>query len=795
MKTLLTVALACLLTAAPARETNARSRDAPPPALPAARVEAAATQSQGDSARVQGGARVEGFLTDQRGDPVRGAAVVLRAGDRVVGESVSDAGGRFAFEGVTHAELTVSVQAKGFAAAEHTWGAEAGETTRLRITLLPAPLAERVTVTATRNEARLGETGASVVVLSAAELEETPALTLDDALRQVPGFQLFRRAGSRTANPTAQGVSLRGLGPSGASRALVLADGVPLNDPFGGWVYWGRVPRESIARAEVLRGGASSLYGSSALGGVVQFVTRRPGTPALSLETSYGNQGTGHGSLYAGGGRGRWGASLAAEAFGTEGYVTVGEAERGRVDTPAGTRHAALEMTVERRVGDAGRLFARGSYFAESRRNGTPLQTNATRARQLAAGADWQHGRAGAFGLRAYASAQTYDQSFSAVAAGRGSETLTRLQRVPSQAAGASAQWSRLFGGGHALTLGLDAREVRGASDEIGFNNAGRVVALTGLGGRERTLGLFVQDTLRLTPRLILTAGARFDRWRNYAARSASRPPARPEPAVVLFPDRSESAFSPGLSLLFKQSDALSLTASAYRAFRAPTLNELYRGFRVGNVLTLADEGLRAERLTGGEAGLVYAPRRGALTVRGNLFAASLAGAVANVTLSSTPELITRQRRNLGRTRSAGLELEAEARLGERWTFSGGYLLTDARVREFAARPELEGLRVPQVARHLFTFQARYTNPRLLSIALQARASGRQFEDDQNLLPLGGYLTLDARAARRLGRRVEAFASFENLTGRRYEVGRTPVTTLGPPALARLGLRLRLGTP
>src|ERR671929_131193 len=104
----------------------------------------------------------------------------------------------------------------------------------------------------------------------------TSAATLDDALRQVPGFTLFRRTGSRVANPTSQGVSLRGVGASGASRALVLADGIPLNDPFGGWVYWGRVPRASVERIEVLRGGASSLYGSSALGGVVNLITRRP---------------------------------------------------------------------------------------------------------------------------------------------------------------------------------------------------------------------------------------------------------------------------------------------------------------------------------------------------------------------------------------------------------------------------------------------------------------------------------------------------------------------------------------
>jgi outer membrane receptor protein involved in Fe transport len=771
MKTILTLALVCLLSAFFAGPSVA---------------------ARGASA--QGRTRIEGVVLDQRGEPVRAATVTLLMGADAAAETVSDAGGRFAFQDVTVAAVTLLVRATGFASAERTLSLRTDENAQLEIVLALAPLAERVTVTATRTSARLGETAASVVVVSAAELAETPALTLDDALRQVPGFQLFRRAGSRTANPTAQGVSLRGIGPSGASRALVLADAIPLNDPFGGWVYWGRLPRESIARVEVLRGGASSLYGSAALGGVVQFVTRRPEPGVLSLETSYGNQATGHGSVYASSQRGPWGAALAAEAFRTDGYILVGEAERGRVDAPAGTRHASLELTVERSLRGDGRLFARGSYFGEARRNGTPLQTNNTRIRQVAAGADWQDERAGTFALRAYASAQTYDQSFSAIAADRQSETLTRLQRVPAQAAGAGAQWSRALGQSHALVLGLDAREVRGASDEVGFN-AGRAASLSGAGGRERTFGLFVQETARLSSRLVLTAGARFDRWRNYGARSTTRTLARSGAAVTAFEDRTESAFSPHLSALFKASDKVSLTASAYRAFRAPTLNELYRGFRVGNVVTLANEQLCAERLTGGEAGFLYTPRRNAISLRGNLFLSSLARPVANLTLAITPEVITRQRQNLGRTRSAGLELEAEARLGERWFVSGGYLLTDARVREFAPQPALEGLRVPQVARHTLTFQARYSNPRLLSFSVQGRASGRQFEDDLNQLSLGRYLTLDARAARRIRRGLEAFAAAENLTGRRYAVGRTPVTTFGPPLLVRLGLRVRLGAP
>src|SRR5215213_6655325 len=284
--------------------------------------------------------RIEGVVQDQTGAAVVRAEVTLKNGAAVIGQSVTDSGGRFRFEVSTPAATILSVRAEGFAAFESRLDAAPTNLLGLEIVLAPAPLSEEVTVTATRTETRLGDTPASIVALSSTELSTTAAVTLDDALRQVPGFSLFRRSGSRTANPTTQGVSLRGTGASGASRAVVLADGVPLNDPFGGWVYWSRVPRTSVNSIEVLRGGASHLYGSAALGGVVNIFTRKASEPVLLFETSYGNQQTFDASLFTAAHKGQWGASISAETFHTDGYIIVDERERGRVDTPANSRNA-----------------------------------------------------------------------------------------------------------------------------------------------------------------------------------------------------------------------------------------------------------------------------------------------------------------------------------------------------------------------------------------------------------------------------------------------------------------------
>ncbi|MEJ7618559.1 MAG: TonB-dependent receptor plug domain-containing protein [Pyrinomonadaceae bacterium] len=404
------------------------------------------------------GKKLEGLVVDQSGAPVAGADVSFE-GEASRSVSVrTDTDGSFVLEIGAAGAGRLVVRAQGFATAEQRLSerrfADAAEA--LRVVLAPASVAEQVTVTASRVATRLSDTAASILVLSSLDLARTPAVSLDDALRQIPGFTLFRRSGSRTANPTAQGVSLRGVGASGASRALVLADGVPLNDPFGGWVYWGRVPREAVNRVEVLRGGASDLYGSAGLGGVINILTNNLNEDhALSFEADYGNQRTPNASLFAGKRFGPWAATLSAEGFYTDGYVIVDEAERGPVDTPAGSKHTTLNVSFERTLGKGGRAFLRGHTYGEVRQNGTPLQTNRTHIRQVTGGAEWSSDTLGSLSTRSYVGDQIYDQDFSAIAANRQSESLTRSQRVPAQSTGFTAQWSRAAGSRQAFVAGL----------------------------------------------------------------------------------------------------------------------------------------------------------------------------------------------------------------------------------------------------------------------------------------------------------------------------------------------------
>jgi outer membrane receptor protein involved in Fe transport len=508
-----------------------------------------------------------------------------------------------------------------------------------------------------------------------------------------------------------------------------------------------------------VEGGVSSLYGSGALGGVVQALTRRD-APALAVELAAGEAGQASAAFFGSARRGRslWRAAGEARAFG--GYVLVPEDASGPVDTEAGVRHLTGSAAWELRPTVASRLTVTASAFGESRKNGTPLQTNDTDLRTLAA--SWT---ASGLDASAWWQSQTYHQAFSAVAPGRASETLTRRQRVPSDALGLGLVWSRALGTRTVWTAGADARRTDGRSDETPFAS-GRPGALVSAGGRETVAAAFARAQLAATDRWTLAAGARYDAWRSG--------------------ERADRRWSPQLGASFRASGRLQLTAGSYGAFRAPTLNERYRSFRVGDTLTLAEPDLAPERLAGAELGLAWSART--MRARATVFAARIDDPVVSRTLAVTPTLVTRRRANLGRTSTRGLSIDVEGRLGP-VDLAAGYAGLHARVDAFSEDPALVGRALPQVPRHQASLSLRAGDPRVLSVGVLVRGGTRQFEDDRNALALSGYVTADVRASRRFGA-VDAFAVCENVTGARYEVGRLPTPTVGPPRLVRAGVRL-----
>jgi len=750
-----------------------------------------------------------GTISDSSGAAIAGARVVAQQQGQPDTLVRSDERGRFQLS-AGPADLLLIVSAPGFAESRTTIAAGSRHAD-IAITLSPAGLADTVTVTAGRVEQRLNDVAATVSVITRESIARSPAMTLDDVLRQVPSFSLFRRSNSIAAHPTAQGVSLRGIGPSGVSRTLVLLDGIPFNDPFGGWVAWSRAPSQSIDRIEVVEGSGANLFGNFALGGAVNLIPRQVARSAVDGTLQYGERDTPKMDVSATGVRGRVSGTFDGAAFTTRGYVVVDPAERGLVDenVSASFRNGAAGLRYAFDNGST--LSARGGVFDESRQNGkhstidgTP-EANDTLWKSFNVAARLQLGDGSQLQTALFGDRVTFTSNFLAVPAATPPRSIGRMtleQTVPSSSLGAMAHWSRALGRKHFVAAGADWRGSEGESQERGLDaqTGTQVVLHRFSGGKQQNLGAFAQDAFTPLPRLTVTFGVRHDRWRNsdghnLESNALGLPTANNKPAL---PDREDDVTTPRVAAVIRATDTLSLWASAGRGFRAPTLNELYRQFRVGTVLTLANEDLGPERLRSIEAGARYSPAARTM-IRATWFDNALEDAVANVTIATAGNAVTQQRQNLGLTRIRGLEADVTWKAASRLAFTAAYIFNDTKIEEFAANPTLVGNQLPQVPRHRGSAQVTLVERRIAELALMMQFVGRQFDDDQNLrvVPgstepgLPGYTRVDVSLSRSLGRRMDVFAGAQNLFDRRVIVGTLP-TTIGEPRTLSIGVRVHL---
>jgi outer membrane receptor protein involved in Fe transport len=317
-------------------------------------------------------------VEDSAGAALPGASVKEASG-ALLGRT--DSSGRVTFDCRVPCQLRV--EAEGF--QDKNIEVSANSTVQLE----PAAAAEVVTVTAYRQPLGELESPVTTRTLSQVDLQTAAPITMDGKIRQLPGVELFRRSPSLVANPASQGMSLRGLGSTSASRTLLTSDEVPLNDPVGGWIHWLEEPELAVKSIDVVRGGASDLYGSSAIGGVMNVGLQRPSSTMAEVRSSYGMLGTYDTGGMAQTKMGDWGVMGAGGALGTDGYIQEAPWQQGPVDINSNVHAQNGLFLVEHDRGPL-RLFARGSGFHEARSNGTPYQVNSTRLWRYATGGDCQ---------------------------------------------------------------------------------------------------------------------------------------------------------------------------------------------------------------------------------------------------------------------------------------------------------------------------------------------------------------------------------------------------------------------
>jgi vitamin B12 transporter len=663
------------------------------------------------------------------------------------------------------------------------------------LVLTPAAAAQDVEIIvsgAALPDAR-GDAAYDVITIDRDRITATASGRVEDALKDVAGLTQFRRTDARSANATSQGATLRGLGGNASSRALLILDGVPQTDPFGGWVTWPAFAPERLRQIRVTRGGGSGAYGPGALAGTIEFdsLTNAKG---LSAALAYGSRNAVEASALIGGALGEGAGFIAANYARGDGFIPIVAGQRGSADIASPYEQASIAARGVAPMGGGTEMQASFLAFTDRRARGTILSGNGGN------GADASvrlvhHGRWNWSAL-AYIQARKFQSGFVAIDAARALVTQTVDQyNVPSTGMGARLEVRPPVGDALELRFGSDWRRTVGTTNELFTYVAGAPTRGRVAGGLGDTVGAFAEGTATFGSWTV-TGGGRIDRWTIRSGRLIEKTLntgalIRNEIAV----DRRgwEPTARAGMAL---DAGPATFRAAAYLGWRLPTLNELYRPFRVGPDATAANARLAPERMSGAEAGMDWQVGM-AVVLHATVFTNRLTRSIANVTLGSGPGVFPgvgfvaaggayRQRQNLDAIRSRGVEVDLLWAVKD-WRLQIGYAFADARVRSSGLALPLNGLRPAQVPQHTGSATLAW---RGLSTTL--RYVSNQFEDDLNRRSLGDALTLDAVANWPVTPHLTLSMRGENMTNARVNaaISGTGVVERATPRTLWIGLRL-----
>jgi outer membrane receptor protein involved in Fe transport len=705
---------------------------------------------------------IRGTLKDPTGAGISGATVKATDAGGAVFEATSGAGGDFVLPALPPGAYTLSITAPGFETASRHVEVTAGGSTTTDFELSLAGVREDVQVSsATRYERPLADVPISVSVVEREEIRMTPGRSIDDVLRNVASVQL-QGDSADTVFPIVPSIAMRGLGVGDtADRSLVLLDGLPINGGFFGQVLWNRVPKETIERAEVVRGASSSLFGSFAEGGVVDIVSRIPEGREGVGYVQYGENDRFQADVSVGdrftGGRGY--GSLQAQYYSTDGFHRVPEEEIRPIDERQAVELFQVGGSVGFALSETARAFVRGSFLDQEQDGDLQLSETSAKYGSAAGGVDFDLAAGSRIALRAFWGDESYRVHNVTIVSDE--ETfVANPHHTTSTDFGGSAQWTKTAAATlAALTFGLDFRRVDGVDDQQVFNEPGVLSETIVGGGLQTSLGAFGEASLKPTDRLEILLGLRFDHFQETDGRRTING------VEETFEDRDLETVSPRVAARYRISPTVAARGTYYEGFRAPTLAERYRSFESPTFRGLSNPFLEEEKLRGGDVGVDL--RLGALTAQINGFYNRMENFVGSAEVGFENGKFTVQTANVAETRAAGLELIASVRPSPQWSVAVNYTYTDAVVTE----GELEGNFVEGTPENAFSAAISFSPSAAITISPSVRGISDTYQDITNEALQDARVLVDLYASWQLHPNIAVIFLGENLFDEEYIAG------------------------
>ena len=690
-----------------------------------------------------------------------------------------------------------------------------------------------VVVSATRASTTLERVPLHATVVSRAEILKSPAQTLDQLLRDIPGMNL-PGAPYYTTDPTGQQTKMRGVTNS---KVLMLVDGIPVHDPFYSTTQWFKIPLSSIERVEVLRGGSSSLWGNLAVAGVVNIVTRKPIDETAQADISYQSMNTTVASLsknlaFANGISMR----LSGDALRTDGYQTTPDAFLNTVPGKTASSATNQNAQVSLYYTPAGSFtgFLRAGYHRSNEDvGGYQYGANLQKGPDAAAGFTKFLGENARADVRAWGQYVSFDKSNGAgcylASATNCNTTATNSPLVqyanshddnPYRELGASGVLSSVGAVGPLASAqaGVDFRSVGGEDRATTYNRpttssvSSATINRTNFGrGTQRFGGLFAQAKVSPVDRFEATVSLRYDYWTNtggIAQMTKYTNGAAGATSGGSIADSHETSFDPSVSARLDVAKGLSLRGAAYKSFRAPGLNNLYRSFSSTTSITIANALLEPERLKGGEVGADW--RTKSLNVGATWFQYNTSGLIASykipnaqaapaavvaicgATLANCPATVNFNTNGQDAI-SRGLELSGAWRVAPRLSIDGGYTYTDSHYSSATTGDPIDA-QLGAVPKHLETLGTTWRLTSKWNAFVGARHNDAMFLDVNHTIYQPAFTLVNASTSYRATERVEVYGSVNNATDVKYADNGTTSAAgqiLGLHRSFSSGLRLR----
>jgi outer membrane cobalamin receptor len=646
----------------------------------------------------------------------------------------------------------------------------------------PPKVDETIVVTATRSERSVSELPMSATVVTEEQIHDAPARSVDDLLRTIPGIHMPLVSGSGST-PSNQRLSMHGLG---GSRALVLLDGIPLHDPYSGTVQWQKVPLDSLRQIEVVRGGNASLFGNFALGGTINLITRPVEQGLVTVDAAYGSSSTGRARINIDHPlNDKLGFRVSFDRNDTNGYHRV--PNPGPIDVNAWVESEIASARADYRPADGVSAYFSASTQRLDMSQGTPVGISKRDLLSTSAGMHHAVNGTGLLSASAYYQRQKENLVNSSVNGPRTSEVLSQDAMIPSSGFGASLEWSMSRSGVIPfVSVGVDLQNLEAEEDRFSYDRNGAITQHNLVGGRQRFVGVFAQASWRPNDRVEVLGSARLDSFRNEDGRDVII-----GGEAIAFPDSSSNQIDPRLSMRYALGARSALRASAYRAFNAPILRDLYRKTQTGSSIVFGNPYLEPETLLGSEIGWERATDRTHVEI--NLYRSVITGLQARGAMPNAPANYY-QIMNLGKVRSQGIELMGDLRLSRRWSANAGYTYADSKIVE-DPDPTLVGNITPEVAPHVGSLSVSFRGDRGTRVDVRGRVLSRSYGESSNVALAPAHRVLDLSLSQQLRSWIDAYAIIENAFDEHYYLALTPsALRAAQPRTITAGFRVSLGS-